>query len=268
MSAPSSDTDPVVSCSGVTRRYVRGSGSWGSRSGNRPTVTALQGVSVTIKPGEFVSVVGPSGSGKSTLLHLLAALDTPSDGTVTLSGTRTDGLSDRQRTRLRLSTVGLVFQHFHLLPSLTARSNVALPLVERGVPKRERRQRAATLLDKVGLGDRTDHYPGELSGGEQQRVAIARALVTNPRLVVADEPTGELDSSTGRQILDRFEAVATEDRAVVVASHDPAIRERADRVVHLQDGSIVDGYDESEHSESHFDEPLVDRRPDGGDSDG
>jgi putative ABC transport system ATP-binding protein len=209
-------------------------------------VVALDGVSLSVTPGTFLAVTGPSGSGKSTLLHLLAALDTPSSGQqdpaggrVLLAGTDTAAVSERRRTRLRLDHVGVVFQRFHLLPSLSARSNVALPLIERGVPKRDRHERAEDLLARVGLGDRVDHRPGELSGGEQQRVAVARALVNDPALLVADEPTGELDSETGRVVLDLLGEVA-EDRAVVVASHDPAVGERADRHLSLLDGRRVD----------------------------
>jgi len=226
------DPEPAVACESVSREYRRG------RDGGT-RVVAVDGVSLAVTPGTFLAVTGPSGSGKSTLLHLLASLDTPSSGRVLLAGTDTAATSERQRTRLRLEHVGVVFQRFHLLPSLTARSNVALPLVERGVPKRRRHERAEDLLARVGLADRVDHRPGELSGGEQQRVAVARALVDDPDLLVADEPTGELDSETGRVVLDLLGEVA-EDRAVVVASHDPAVGERADRHVALLDGRRVD----------------------------
>ena len=232
-STPGSEPDPAVVCESVSREYRRG------RDGGT-RVVALDGVSLSVDPGTFLAVTGPSGSGKSTLLHLLGALDTPSSGRVLLAGTDTAAVSERRRTRLRLDHVGVVFQRFHLLPSLSARSNVALPLLERGVPKRRRHERAEALLSRVGLGDRVDHRPGELSGGEQQRVAVARALVNDPDLLVADEPTGELDSETGRVVLDLLEEVA-EDRAVVVASHDPAVGERADRHLALLDGRRVDG---------------------------
>jgi putative ABC transport system ATP-binding protein len=234
---------PVVACRDVTREYTRGRGEgWLSRGTSRPTVTALGGVSLAVERGEFVGIAGPSGSGKSTLLHLLAALDTPTSGRVTIDGTDTASLSARERTRLRLDSVGIVFQRFHLLPALTARSNVAVPLVELGYPKRDRRDRAAELLAEVGLADRMDHRPGALSGGEQQRVAVARALATDPDLLVADEPTGELDTATGDRVLDLFAEVAT-DRAVVVASHDARALDRADRVVHLRDGAVASGDD-------------------------
>jgi len=231
--------DAAVACEGVTREY--GGGRAGLLDGaDRPTVTALADVSLAADRGEVVGVAGPSGSGKSTLLHLLAALDTPTAGRVVLDGTETTALSSRERARLRLDAVGVVFQRFHLLAALSARANVAVPLVERGVPKRERRDRAESLLADLGLGDRTDHVPGTLSGGERQRVAIARALVTDPAVVVADEPTGELDTATGERVLDLL-AETAEDRAVVLASHDERALARADRVVRLRDGRRVSG---------------------------
>lgn len=222
--------EPIATCENVTKRYER-----------RRTVTALEDVSLAVTPGEFLGLEGPSGSGKSTLLHLLAALDVPTAGTVTLQGRDPAAMSARERARLRLETVGMIFQRFHLLPSLSARANVTLPLVERGVSRGERNERGAALLERVGLGDRQDHRPGELSGGEQQRVAIARALALDPPLVVADEPTGELDTETGARILDLLDDVATGDRAVVMASHDPDALTRTDRVVELRDGRVLDG---------------------------
>ncbi|WP_135829092.1 ABC transporter ATP-binding protein [Halorussus halobius] len=236
--------DAVVTCANVTRRYGRGGrGGWFSFGRNdrdeRPTVTALSDVSVRVERGEFVGLSGPSGSGKSTLVHLLAGLDTPTEGTVTLAGEDVSTLSKSALTRLRLERVGIVFQRFHLLPSLSARANVALPLVERGVGKAERRERAADLLDRVGLGDRLTHRPGELSGGEQQRVAVARALAGDPLVVLADEPTGELDTDAGAAVLDLLAEVAS-DRAVVLASHDEQALDRTDRVIRLLDGRVQD----------------------------
>lgn len=231
------EADHVVTCTDVSRTFSRGGGSsWLSRSdrsGER--VTAVADVSLAVRRGEFVGLAGPSGSGKSTLLHLLAALDIPSSGTVTLAGSRADNRSARARTKIRLDHVGVVFQHFHLLPSLSARANVATPLIELGYSRGQRRERATTLLEQVGLGDRIGHTPGELSGGEQQRVAVARALATDPDLVIADEPTGELDTATGERVLDVLADVAT-DCAVVVASHDPQALDRVQRVVRLRDG--------------------------------
>ena len=231
---------PVVACDEVSRVYG-GRKGWLRRSRATPTVRALEGVTLAVEAGEFVCVTGASGSGKSTLLHLLAGLDTPTEGRVSLAGTDLGSCSGRERVRLRREEVGIVFQRFHLLPALSARANVALPLVEQGVGKRRRRRRASELLERVGLGDRLGHRPDQLSGGEQQRVAVARALVTEPSLVVADEPTGELDTDTGAEVLSLLGELPDEDRAVVVASHDPAIAEAADRRVQLRDGRVVGG---------------------------
>lgn len=231
---------PIVECHDLDHVYERGGRNgrlFGRGGARRQSVTALDGVSLSVEPGEIVGLAGPSGSGKSTLLHLVAALETPTSGRVVLAGHETHTLSASQRTALRLSTVGIIFQRFHLLSALSARANVALPLVEEGVGKRARRKRADDLLERVGLGDRADHRPGELSGGEQQRVAIARALVTDPALLVADEPTGELDTTTGHRVLEVLSEVAT-DRAVILASHDEDTLAIADRLINLQDGRI------------------------------
>ena len=230
------ESEAVIQCDSVSRVYGRSSG-W---LDDGHEVEALSGVSLSVTPGEFVGLTGASGSGKTTLLHLLAALDTPTDGHVRLLGSATDDLSSGGRAALRLDHVGIVFQRFHLLPSLSARANVALPLVELGVGKRRRRERAESLLEEVGLDHRLTHRPGQLSGGEKQRVAIARALVNDPTLVVADEPTGELDTVTGDTILELLGTVA-DDRSVVVASHDPRVVEAAGRRLVLRDGEVTDG---------------------------
>ena len=236
---------PVVRCRQVTRTYQDAGGERlfdrFRDSDDQPTTTALDGVSLSVSRGEVVGIKGPSGSGKSTLLHLLAALDVPTSGTVSVCGADTAALSGRERTRLRLDDVGIVFQRFHLLPSLSVRANVALPLVEQGVPKRDRRARAERLLESVGLEHRKTYTPRQLSGGEQQRVAVARALITEPELLVADEPTGELDTETGAQILSLFTEAAARDTAVVLASHDREAIAVADRVVTLRDGVRTDG---------------------------
>lgn len=231
MMSPSA-VDSAVVCTNLTREYTDSGGVFNEGS---PAVTALNSVSMTVAAGEVVGVAGPSGSGKSTLLHLLAGLDTPTAGTITIQGTDIAGLRSRQQTRFRRNNIGMVFQRFHLLPALTARENVALPLVQAGVAKSQRRDRAAELLSAVGLADRTGHRPGSLSGGEQQRVAIARALAADPALVIADEPTGELDRDTGEQVLDLLTEIS-EDRAVVIASHDTYTLDRTDRVIQLLDG--------------------------------
>ncbi|VTT87353.1 ABC transporter ATP-binding protein [Halorubrum sp. DM2] len=239
MSEPSTPTSSdsaasrAIVCTDVTQRYDGDSGLFAS--GGR-TVTALDGVSLAVDDGEVVGIAGPSGSGKSTLLHVLAGLATPTEGSVEIRGTDLATLSRRRRTAFRSANLGMVFQRFHLLPALTARENVALPLVQRGVPRGRRRDRASELLDAVGLADREAHRPGTLSGGEQQRVAIARALAADPAVVIADEPTGELDHDTGERVLDLLTEIS-DDRAVVIASHDAHALDRTDRVVRLLDGS-------------------------------
>jgi putative ABC transport system ATP-binding protein len=231
--------EAVVDCRHVGHEYTRRSGrSWLRRSNAPPSVTALADVSLSLSRGEVAGLAGPSGSGKSTLIHVLAGLLVPSEGTVNVAGVDLTAVSANERARFRYRHVGLVFQRFHLLSSLSARGNVALPLVEAGVPKRKRHARAEDLLEAVGLGDRTTHKPGELSGGEQQRVAIARALVTDPDLLLMDEPTGELDSETSARVLETIRSFAT-SRAVVVASHDQQTLEATDRVVRLHDGRIA-----------------------------
>lgn len=203
-------------------------------------VHALRGVSLVIDPGEFVAVAGPSGSGKSTLLQLIGGIDTPTSGTVEVMGTRLDTLSDRDLTRLRLNRLGFVFQRFHLLPVLTARENVELPMAEAGVRGPERRARALELLKYVGLGDRAQHRATQLSGGEMQRVAIARALANRPALILADEPTGELDAATGHEILELFQRLHADGTTLVVVTHDDRLAAQARRVIHMLDGKIAD----------------------------
>jgi putative ABC transport system ATP-binding protein len=206
---------------------------------NGEIVHALRGVSLEIRAGEYVAVVGPSGSGKSTLLQLIGGIDTPSSGTVEILGTRLDTLSDRQLTRLRLTSLGFIFQRFHLLPVLTARENVELPMAEAGVPPRERRQRALELLSYVGLSNRATHRATQLSGGEMQRVAIARALANRPALLLADEPTGELDAATGREILALFRRLNQDGTTLVVVTHDESLAGEAGRIIAMLDGRIV-----------------------------
>jgi putative ABC transport system ATP-binding protein len=202
------------------------------------TVHALRGVSLEIGAGEYVAIAGPSGCGKSTLLQLIGGLDRPSAGTVEVLGTRLDSLSDSQLTRLRLTRLGFIFQRFHLLPVLTARENVELPMAEAGMPKRERQERARELLSYVGLGPRGTHRATQLSGGEMQRVAIARALANRPALLLADEPTGELDAATGEEILDLFRRLNHDGTTLVVVTHDERLAAQAGRIIHMLDGRI------------------------------
>ncbi len=202
-------------------------------------VSAVRGVSVAVETGDYLAITGPSGSGKSTLLHLLGGIDTPTDGWVEFEGIRLDALTDRELTRLRLERIGFVFQRFHLLPVLSARENVELPLAEAGSGKGERRARAEELLHYVGLGDRMHHRATELSGGEMQRVAIARALANRPAVILADEPTGELDMATGREILALFRRLNRDGTTIVVVTHDAHLAAAASRVVELLDGRVA-----------------------------
>jgi putative ABC transport system ATP-binding protein len=203
------------------------------------TVRAVQDVSIHVDAGEYVAIVGPSGCGKSTLLSLLGGLDAPTSGQVELLGQPLHLLNDRALTRLRLEKVGFVFQRFHLLPVLTARENIELPMAERGVGKAERRARALELLEYVGLPHRAAHRATQLSGGEMQRVAIARALANRPSLILADEPTGELDASTGAGILAVFRQLLADGITIVVVTHDTRLAADARRVIELLDGRVV-----------------------------
>ena len=226
---------PAVEAVAVTKEYRLGA----DRSGDAVVVSALRGVSFAVQPGEFVSIVGPSGSGKSTLLHLLGALDRPTTGDLLFFGRNVADLDDGELAALRNREIGFVFQQFQLLNRTSALANVALPLIYRGTPKAERRERAAAALDLVGLSHRISHRPVQLSGGEQQRVAVARALVAEPRLLLADEPTGNLDTATGREIMALLRGL-NEDAgvALVVITHDPEIAEVAPRQIHIRDGLI------------------------------
>ena len=226
---------PVVEAVDVTRTYHLGGGGV-----DGSVVRALGGVTFSVRPGEFVAIVGPSGSGKSTLLHLLGALDRPTTGVLRFSGRNVAELDDGELARLRNTDIGFVFQQFQLLGRTSALANVGLPLVYRGVGAAERQRRAAEALRSVGLAHRLGHRPSQLSGGEQQRVAIARALVTQPRLLLCDEPTGNLDSATGHEVLALLEALNRDAGvALVVITHDDEVAARAPRRIRLRDGRIV-----------------------------
>lgn len=220
----------LVRADGVRREYRLGG----------DVVQAVRGVDLSIDAGDWVAIVGPSGCGKSTLLNLLGAIDTPSAGRVTVKGRDVSSLGDREATRFRLLEVGFVFQRFYLVPALTALENVELPLAEAGVDKTERRRRARELLEYVGLAARERHRPAQLSGGEQQRVAIARALANRPSLLLADEPTGELDARTGAEIIALLSRLNRDGTTLVVVTHDEELAGAARRVVHMRDGVIID----------------------------
>jgi putative ABC transport system ATP-binding protein len=202
-------------------------------------VTAVRDVSLRIEAGEHIAISGPSGCGKSTLLHMLGCVDTPSSGTLRFQGQDVATLSDAGRSLLRLRQIGFVFQRFFLLPMLTAWENVELPQAEAGAGRSERRARTQELLEYVGLAARAGHRPSELSGGEMQRVAIARALANRPRLLLADEPTGELDEATGQQIVELLDRLHADGTAVVVVTHDSAVASRANRLLRMRDGRVL-----------------------------
>ena len=218
----------IVSASRVSRVFAMPAGP----------VMAVREVSLDIAPGDHLAVRGPSGCGKSTLLHMLGCVDTPSAGTLLFEGHDVATLSDRERSLLRLRSIGFVFQRFFLLPMLSAAENVELPMSEAGVATAERRQRTRELLDYVGLAARADHRPSQLSGGEMQRVAIARALANRPRLLLADEPTGELDQATGQHVAELLDRVNGDGTAMVIVTHDHALATRARRVLTMRDGLI------------------------------
>jgi putative ABC transport system ATP-binding protein len=221
---------PIVSLCDVRRDYALGA----------ERVHALQGVTIDVERGDYVAIVGPSGCGKSTMLNLIGAIDQPTSGTVEIAGKRVDAMSDREATSFRLHNIGFVFQRFYLMPILSAAENVALPMAEARVPRQSREERAAELLAYVGLGERRKHRPSELSGGEQQRVAIARALANGPVLLLADEPTGELDASTGAQIISLFRRLNEDGTTIVVVTHDEDLASAARRKIHMRDGRVVD----------------------------
>jgi putative ABC transport system ATP-binding protein len=219
---------PLLELEHVTRAY-----------GDEVVVLALHDVSLRIMAGEFISIVGPSGSGKSTMLGLLGVLDLPTAGAVRVAGRDVSRLDDASRSRLRGDSIGFVFQQFHLIPHLTALGNVETALLYRDLRPSERRERAREALEKLGLGPRTDHRPVQLSGGEQQRVALARAIVTDPLMVLADEPTGALDSANAAHVLEIFQSLQSPERAVVMVTHDPNVANTARRRISMRDGAII-----------------------------
>jgi putative ABC transport system ATP-binding protein len=220
----------VIDMQGISRVYSTG----------RLEVSALRDVDLTIHAGEFVAVVGPSGSGKTTLMNLIGCLDRPTAGSYRLAGQLVAGLDDDSLARVRSRMIGFVFQSFNLLPRTSALENVATPLLYQGLSRRERLERARAALQRLGLGDRVTHEPSELSGGQQQRVAIARAIVTEPALVLADEPTGNLDSGTGSEVMQILRDLHASGRTIVLITHDPNVARHATRQIHTLDGRIVE----------------------------
>ena len=222
---------PIVALEHVSRTYAM--------DGVR--VDALRDVSLAVGAGEFVAIVGPSGSGKSTMMNIVGCLDRPTSGDYRIAGTPVAPLSDDALARLRSRTIGFVFQSYNLLPRTTALENVATPLLYQGIGRRERTARAAAALERLGLADRLDHQPNQLSGGQQQRVAIARAIVTDPALILADEPTGNLDSASGREVLTLLRELHATGRTIVLITHDEDVAAAAPRRLHIRDGRLSDG---------------------------
>jgi putative ABC transport system ATP-binding protein len=222
-------TGPLITLAGVSRVYRTG----------RIDVRALDGLDLVVERGEFLAVVGPSGSGKTTLMNIVGCLDRPTSGRYVLDGTAVEELDDDGLAEVRSRSIGFVFQSYNLLPRTTALDNVATALAYQGVGRRERVRRAAAALERLGLGDRLDHEPTELSGGQQQRVAIARALVTEPALLLADEPTGNLDTHSGAEVMGILRELHASGRTIVLITHDADVAESADRQVHVRDGRLV-----------------------------
>ncbi len=221
----------LVRVAGVRKDFKRGA----------ETIHVLEALDLDVEKGEFLALMGPSGSGKSTLLNLIGGLDRPTGGTVEVGGTRIDDLSNRKLAAWRARHVGFVFQFYNLLPVLTAARNVELPLLLTPLDKKERRRQVATALDIVGLSDRLKHYPRQLSGGEQQRVGIARAIASDPSLILADEPTGDLDRKSGDEVLEILHTLSKDHgKTIIMVTHDPLAAERADRVLHLEKGALVE----------------------------
>jgi len=223
------DDDPIIRLENLNRRYFMGA----------ERIDALGSVDLTVDRGDYLAIMGPSGSGKSTLMNIIGCLDTPTSGAYWLNGKPVSAMNERQLARVRNTEIGFVFQTFNLLPRMTALANVEVPLIYAGVKRRQRDRRAKEALETVGLADRMLHRPSEMSGGQRQRVAIARALVTHPSILLADEPTGNLDSVTGREIMELFDQLHAEGNTLIVVTHEPHIAEHARRAIHLSDGNIV-----------------------------
>lgn len=234
--------DSIISIRDLKKMYVMGT----------TVVHALRSISLDIYRNEFVALMGPSGSGKSTLMNLIGCLDTPTSGAYMLNGNMVSAMDDAQLAEIRNKEIGFVFQTFNLLPRLSALENVALPLVYAGMAKSQRHERAAQVLEEVGLGDRMHHKPNELSGGQRQRVAIARALVNNPSIILADEPTGNLDTRTSFEIMDIFEKLHQEGNTIIIVTHEADISEHAHRIIRLRDGLVETDY-RNEHIVRAFD---------------
>lgn len=222
----------ILKMVGITKDYVMGD----------EVSHVLKGIDLTVQKGEFLAILGPSGSGKSTLMNIIGCLDTPTSGDYWLSGLHIAEQNEAALAKIRSKEVGFIFQSFHLLQKQTAYENVELPLIYAGVPKEERKKRVHEMLDRVNLSDKIDHYPNQLSGGQQQRVAIARAVANNPTILLADEPTGALDQTTGQQVMELFHSLNDEGRTIIMITHDSKIAAHAKRIVRILDGNISEGH--------------------------
>jgi putative ABC transport system ATP-binding protein len=229
----------ILECKDLCKDYYIG----------KTPVPVLKNISFQVEPGEYIAIMGPSGSGKTTLMNLIGCLDTPTAGELTLCGHQVNGLTDNKLADLRNRTLGFVFQNAELLSGLTALDNVALPLLYRGVHKRERREKAAAMLEKVGLGERMNFKPNQLSGGQRQRVAIARAIAGDPQILLADEPTGALDSASGRQVMDIFRRLNEEGITILMITHAEDVAQEANHIYYIRDGILSTGHDQQPHGE-------------------
>ena len=235
----------IVQLENVSKDYIQG----------KEPIHVLQDISMTVDEGDYIAIMGPSGSGKTTLMNLLGCLDVPTSGTYLLGGQDIGSLSDDALAEIRNESIGFVFQHFHLLPKMTALDNVALPLLYRGIPQKERRARAEAALNLMGLADRMNFYPNQLSGGQQQRVAIARAIVGSPKLLLADEPTGALDTASGVQIMDIFRRLSRRGITIIMITHELSIAQCADKIYHILDGRLhMNGIPQSPTKEESYEE--------------
>jgi putative ABC transport system ATP-binding protein len=232
---------PVIELTDICKHYMMG----------QHVIRAVDGLNLAIDANEYVVIIGSSGSGKSTVMNIIGCLDTPTSGTYVLNGKNVDGLTENELADIRNQEIGFIFQNFNLLPRVSALHNVMQPLIYRGLNVSERRDAAEHVLERVGLADRSGHQPNELSGGQRQRVAIARALVTNPSLLLADEPTGNLDSRTTVDILALFDELHTDGQTIIVVTHEPDIAEHSQRVVRLSDGRVVEDYSNDERRSTH-----------------
>ena len=229
----------ILSLDRVFKEYTQG----------REPVPVLRNISMTVQEGDYLAIMGPSGSGKTTLMNLLGCLDVPTSGTYILDGKDVGSASDDELAQIRNSTIGFVFQNFHLMPKMTALDNVMLPMLYGGIPMKKRRRRAEEALKLMGLADRMDFYPNQLSGGQCQRVAIARAIVSSPKLLLADEPTGALDTASGEQIMEIFRQLNARGITIIMITHEPHIAQRADRILYIRDGRLIGDETRTGHQE-------------------